>query len=122
MRAPASIKQRYSPFGEDQVCALWQWTIKQIALIWHAMRFLLVLLAMLSGLSLADVAVASSPAEIVGRAALAQAESAPVAATCPVRARMARAAVRLDLTRPLPPVDAGLAQPCGVTIADQPHE
>jgi hypothetical protein len=86
------------------------------------MRFLLVLLALLSGLSLGDVAVAASPAEVVGRAELASAELAPVAIACPVRARMARAAVRLDLRQPLAPADAGFARPCGVTIADQPHE
>jgi len=86
------------------------------------MRFLLVLLAMLSGLSLADVAVAASPAEVVGRAELSAAEVAPAAAACPVRARIARAAVRIDASRPLPPAEAGLALSCGVTITDQPHE
>ena len=86
------------------------------------MRFLLVLLAMLSGLSLADVAVAASPAEVVGRAELAVAEVAPAAVACPVRARMARAAVRIDAARQMAPVDAGFARSCGVTIADQPHE
>jgi len=86
------------------------------------MRFLLVLLALLSGLSLADVAVAASPAEVVGRAELAAADAAPVAAVCPARARVARAAVRIDTTRPLAPADAGFAIACGVTIADRPHE
>ncbi len=86
------------------------------------MRFLLVLLAMLSGLSLADVAVAASPAELVGRAHCAQAETAPATVICPVRARMARAAVRIDATQPLAPVEAGLATSCGMTRADQPHE
>ena len=86
------------------------------------MRFLLVLLALLSGLSLADVAVAASPAEVVGRAQCAAAELAPATVACPVRARMARAAVRLDLRQPLAPAEAGLARSCGVTIADQPHE
>ena len=86
------------------------------------MRFLLVLLAMLSGLSLADVAHAASPAEVVGRAEIAAAELAPAAAECPVRARMARAAVRIDLSRPLAPGQTGFARSCGVTIADQPHE
>ena len=86
------------------------------------MRFLLVLLAMLSGLSFADVAVAASPAEVVGRAELAAAEVAPAAEACPVRARIARAAVRIDASRPLAPVEAGFALSCGVTIADQPHE
>jgi hypothetical protein len=86
------------------------------------MRFLLVLLALLSGLSLGDVAVAASPAEVVGRAQLAAAETAPAAEACPVRARMARAAVRIDTTRALAPLDAGFARSCGVTIADQPHE
>lgn len=87
-----------------------------------AMRFLLVLLAMLSGLSLSDVAVAASPAEVVGQAQIAVGEVAPAAATCPVRARMARAAVQIDTTRPLPPREAGFATSCGTTIADQPHE
>jgi len=86
------------------------------------MRFLLVLLALVSGLSLADVAHAVSPAEVVGRAELAAAEAAPAAASCPVRARVARAAVRIDATPPLAPVEAGLAGSCGVTIADQPLE
>jgi hypothetical protein len=86
------------------------------------MRFLLVLLAMLSGLSLADVAVAASPAEVVGRAELAAAAAAPAAATCPVRERVARAAVRIDRTRPLAPAEAGFTISCGVTIADRPHE
>jgi len=86
------------------------------------MRFVLFLLAMLSGLSLADVAVAASPAEVVGRAELAVAQVAPAAATCPVRARVARAAVRIATTRPLAPADAGFARSCGVTIADRPHE
>ena len=86
------------------------------------MRFLLVLLAMLSGLSLADVAVAASPAEVVGRAELTAAEAAPAAVACPVRARVAQAAVQIDGARPLAPVDAGFARSCGVTILDQPHE
>ena len=86
------------------------------------MRFLLVLLAMLSGLSLSDVAVAASPAEVVGQAQIAVGEVAPAAATCPVRARMARAAVRIDLSRPQAPDEAGFARSCGVTTADQPHE
>ena len=86
------------------------------------MRFLLVLLAMLSGLSLADVAVAASPAEVVGRAQCAVAEVAPVLVVCPVRARMARAAVRIDTSRPQASVEAGLAASCGVTRTDQPHE
>lgn len=86
------------------------------------MRFLLFLLAMLSGLSLADVAVAASPAEVVGRAELAAAEVAPAVAICPVRERVARAAVRIDATPPLAPADAGFARSCGVTIADRPHE
>jgi hypothetical protein len=86
------------------------------------MRFLLVLLAMLSGLSLADVAVAASPAEVVGRAQLTAAEVAPAALTCPVRARVARAAVRIDTALPLAPAEAGFTRACGVTIADQPHE
>jgi len=86
------------------------------------MRFLLVLLAMLSGLSLADVAHAASPAEVVGRADLAVAEMAPASIACPVRARMARAAVRIDLSRPQAPDEAGFARSCGVTTADQPHE
>ena len=86
------------------------------------MRFLLVLLAMLSGLSLVDVAVAASPAEVVGRAELAAADAAPAVAACPVRARLARAAVRIDLSRPMVPMDAGFSRSCGVTIADQPHE
>ena len=87
-----------------------------------AMRFLLFLLAMVSGLSLADVAVAASPAEVVGRAEIAVAEVAPMPVACPVRARMARAAVRIDTTPPLPPREAGLATSCGTTIADRPHE
>jgi hypothetical protein len=86
------------------------------------MRFLLVLLALLSGLSLADVAVASSPAEVVGRAQLAAAAAAPATAACPVRARVARAAVRIDMSRPQAPTDTGFALACGVTIADRPHE
>ncbi len=86
------------------------------------MRFWLILLAMLSGLSLADVAHAASPAEVIGRTQVAAAEMAPVAATCPVRARMARASVRIDRSAPLAPIEAGLALSCGVTIADQPHE
>jgi hypothetical protein len=86
------------------------------------MRFWLILLAVLSGLSLADVAVAASPAEVVGPAQLASAEMVPAVAACPVRARMARAAVQLDLTAPLAPDDAGLALSCGVTITDRPHE
>jgi hypothetical protein len=86
------------------------------------MRFLLVLLAMLSGLSLADVAVAASPAEVVGRAELAAAAVAPAEVACPVRARVARAAVRIDTARPLAPREAGFATACGVTIADRPHE
>jgi len=86
------------------------------------MHFLLVLLAMLSGLSLADVAIAASPAEVVGRAQIAAAEQAPAASACPVRARVARARLRIDRTWPLAPVQAGFARPCGVTIADRPHE
>ncbi|KUR77823.1 hypothetical protein AQZ50_08565 [Novosphingobium sp. Fuku2-ISO-50] len=86
------------------------------------MRFLLVLLAMLSGLSLADVAIAASPAEVVGRAELAAAELAPAAQACPVRARVARARLRIDRAWPLAPADSGFARPCGVTIADRPHE
>jgi hypothetical protein len=86
------------------------------------MRFLLVLLAMLSGLSLADVAIAASPAEVVGRAELAVAEAAPAASACPVRAAVARMHMRLDTARPIAPAEAGFARPCGVTIADRPHE
>jgi len=86
------------------------------------MRFLLVLLAMLQGLSLADVAVAASPAEVVGRADLAVADVAPAALACPVRERVARAAVRIDTARPPAPADAGFAVSSGVTIADRPHE
>jgi hypothetical protein len=96
--------------------------LSKMGLSGSAMRFLLVLLAMLSGLSLADVAVATSPAEVVGRAELAAAEVAPVDAPCPVRARMARVAVQIDTTRPLPPHEAGFAISCGTTIADRPHE
>jgi len=87
-----------------------------------AMRFLLVLLALLSGLSLGDVAVAASPAEVVGRAEPGLAELASVTVICPVRARMAQNAVRIDASALLAPADAGLATSCGVTIADQPHE
>jgi hypothetical protein len=86
------------------------------------MRFLLILLAMISGLSLADVAVASSPAHVVGQAELASAEVAPAAIACPVRARVARAQLRIDTTRQLPPFEAGFAHSCGVTTADQPLE
>lgn len=86
------------------------------------MRFLLVLLALLSGLSLTEVAVAASPAEVVGRAQLAAAEMAPATVACPVRERVARAAVRVSTARTVAPIEAGLAQPCGVTISDQPDE
>ncbi|WP_428333887.1 hypothetical protein [Novosphingobium sp.] len=86
------------------------------------MRFLLILLAMISGLSLADVAVASSPAHVVGQAEHAAAEVAPAAIACPVRARIAQAQLRLDTTRSISPVEAGFARSCGVTTADQPHE
>jgi hypothetical protein len=86
------------------------------------MRFLLVLLAMLSGLSLADVAIAASPAEVVGRAEHAAAVVAPAASACPVRAAVARMRMRLDLSRPIAPAEAGFARSCGVTIADRPHE
>jgi hypothetical protein len=88
----------------------------------EAMRFLLVLLALLSGLSLTEVAVAASPAEVVGRAELAATQLAPATVACPVRARIARAAVRRDTRQPLAPADSGIVQSCGVTIADQPHE
>jgi len=87
-----------------------------------AMRFLLILLAMLSGLSLADVAVAASPAHSVGQTELAVAQVAPVAIACPVRARIARAQLRIDTMRQVPPADAGFARPCGVTTADRPLE
>jgi hypothetical protein len=86
------------------------------------MRFLLFLMAMLSGLSLGEVAVAMAPAEVVGVAVQARAEAAPATTACPVRERIARAAVRIDQSRPLAPSDAGFARSCGVTIADCPHE
>jgi hypothetical protein len=86
------------------------------------MRFLLFLVAMLSGLSLADVAVAMAPAEVVGVAVQARAETAPATIACPVRDRIARATVRINMSRPLAPRDAGFARSCGVTIADCPHE
>ena len=86
------------------------------------MRFLLILLAMISGLSLADVAVASSPAHVVGQSEIAAAEIAPAAIACPVRARIARAQMRIDTTRQAAPVEAGFACSCGVTTADRPLE
>lgn len=101
---------------------IWPWTVKQFVPIWRPMRFLLVLLAMLSGLSLGDVAMASSPAQVVGQAGHVAAQAAPAAQECPVRARVARAAVRLDRTPPLAPHAAIFVRPCGVTIADQPLE
>jgi hypothetical protein len=86
------------------------------------MRFLLVLFAVLSGLSLGDVAHAASPAEVVGRAQVAVAEVAPTVNVCPVRARMARAAVRSEPIVALPLREAGLAISCGIVITDCPHE
>ncbi|EGD58677.1 hypothetical protein Y88_0734 [Novosphingobium nitrogenifigens DSM 19370] len=86
------------------------------------MRFLLVLLAMLSGLSLADVAVAASPAEVVGVARQAAAETAPAAVLCPVRARHAMPPQRVELARPLPLDEEVFATSCGTTVADHPHE
>ncbi len=86
------------------------------------MRFLLILLAMISGLSLADVAVAASPAHVVGQAEMAAAEASPTAIACPVQAQIARGKPRRVATHPLAPVEAGFARSCGVTIADQPHE
>jgi len=86
------------------------------------MRFLLVLLALVSGLSLADVAVAATPAELVGRADCVAVAAVPEAIACPARAHLQRAVVRTGRTVPLAPVDAGFATACGVTIADQPDE
>ncbi len=85
------------------------------------MRFLLVLLAIVSGLSFAHVAVAASPCEVVARAQPVAAAVAPAASAGLARAR----AICVPDTRPGPnraPVEPGFARPCGVTIADQPHE
>ena len=96
--------------------------LSNFALSGAAMRFLLILLAMLSGLSLTDVAVAASPAHSVGQTELAAAQVAPVAIACPVRARIARAQLRIDTTRQVSPTEAGFVRPCGVTTADRPLE
>lgn len=80
------------------------------------MRLLLVLLAMLSGLSLPGSAYAVSPAEVV---AASTANPPAVASTaCPVRAAVARAAVRLEPAVPLAlrtPMPV-LARNCGFIV------
>lgn len=86
------------------------------------MRFWLILLAMLSGLSLGDVARAACPAEVVGVAECASAVSAPKAGQCQVRQRIARARLKPVPARPSAPSDAGLSQPFGITLTDRPLE
>lgn len=86
------------------------------------MRFWLILLAMLSGLSLADVARATSPVDVVGMAECASVVAAPVISECPVRQRIARARLKLDLARAASPVEAGFATSCGNTVLDRPLE
>jgi hypothetical protein len=77
------------------------------------MRFLLVLLAMLSGLSLPGNAVAASRAQVVA-ASVAEAQ-AQERAECPVRAAVAKAAFRIERASPaFPP--APVAR-CGVIVS-----
>lgn len=80
------------------------------------MRLLLVLLAMLSGLSLPGSAYAVSSAEVVAASAASTQPTASVA--CPLRAAVARAAYRLERTAPLvlPALAPAVARMCGVII------
>lgn len=86
------------------------------------MRFWLILLAVLSGLSLGDVARAAAPADVVGMAECASVVAAPVASQCAVRLRVARARLKLDVTRAVAPVEAGIALAAGHCVFDRPLE
>lgn len=86
------------------------------------MRFLLILLAVLSGLSLSDVPAVAQPAEVVGLASGVAVSATSQTAVCAVRARMVRHTIRLDRARALAAPAAVFAQPCGITIADRPLE
>lgn len=86
------------------------------------MRFWLILLAMLSGLSLADMAHAASPTEVVGAAQCACVAASPKASQCATRQHVAPARQRPERARIVPPAKAGVAQPFGITIHDRPLE
>ncbi|MCW1384838.1 hypothetical protein OLX02_18635 [Novosphingobium sp. KCTC 2891] len=89
------------------------------------MRLLLVLLAMLTGLSLPDVAVATSRAEVagVGVSASAATQAAARRTVCPVRAKAAPPRKFAALQRkPIWLPTAALVENCGVRITDRARE
>ena len=89
----------------------------------HAMRFLLVLLALLSGLSLSDVSVAAARAEIVGAASSAAAATvAPAQKACKgdIKAQKPTARTRLAQAEPLP--QPAHIRACTIRIPDRPRE
>lgn len=79
------------------------------------MRFLLVLLAMLSGLSLPGTAVAASPAEVV--AASSASQQTQVGEACPVQAAVVRAAFRIERSAPVAARPLAIAPRCGVIVS-----
>jgi hypothetical protein len=86
------------------------------------MRFLLVLLALLSGLSLPEVAVASSRAEVVGMASgsaqVAQQEHKACAGD--IKAQKPTSYTRLARAAPL--LRPAHVRACSITIPDRPRE
>ena len=86
------------------------------------MRFLLVLLALLSGLSLSEVAVASSRAEVAGVAASATlaAPQEHKACTGDIKVQKPTGQTKLASAEPLPQLTHIRA--CKIRIPDRPRE
>lgn len=86
------------------------------------MRFWLILVAVLSGLSLGSGAHAASAADVVGVAECASVVAAPVSGPCAVRQQIARARLKVDMVRKPWPTEAGIAFAAGITVLDRPLE
>lgn len=86
------------------------------------MRLLLVLLALLSGLSLSEVAVASSRAEVAGVAAAARLAAPQEHKACigGIKAARPTGQTRLTLAAPLPA--PAHIRACSISIPDRPRE
>lgn len=86
------------------------------------MRLLLVLLALISGLSLSDVGHAASRTEVVGAAARTPGPLAQAPAACRGEAKVARPTDRTRLANalPLPPVTR--VRGCAIRLPDRPRE
>lgn len=87
------------------------------------MRLLLVLLALLSGLSLSDVSVAASRAQVVGTASgTAIATIAPTQKACKGDVKIQQPTVQTKLARAEPLPQLTHIRACKIRIPDRPRE